>query len=232
MENRIAAIHNLESARKNPHDVDMLRTQYAMVWGGKDTHMTDYCVKKAAAMIDMPQGELIVIEKQHIEKRFCFGESGYDYDDAQRMAQHARTSEDYFIRQNMRHYESLIADLTESLLQVNGNLADNYQRAGWVVIYTNPAYSGQPAECRLRSWGFARLNDIIEACGGSCFIRELPGRELTVRFQPCRIATAVEIEALLDAYRMVAATHEKKIAAYLKRYGLTQVHSWTYWRDA
>lgn len=230
-----ACIYNFESPMKNPHNVDMLREQYAMVWG-KDTHMTDYCVKKAAVMIDMPYSELIVIEKQPIEKDFCFGESGYDYHDAQRMAAHARTSEDYFTSENMKRFNDTIRGLTDAQnevrLAVNDSRSGCFSSAPWVVIDTFPLYNGQPDECRLRSWRFARLNDLIDACGGSCFLRELPGRELTVRFQHCRVANANEIEVLIEAYRMAAASHENKIAKYLKRYGLTKVHSWTYWRDA
>ena len=229
MENAISSIHNLESTRKNPLDVQMLREQYAMVYK-KDVKMVDFCVKAAAAAVVMPHGELIVIEKKHIENRFCFGESGYDYDDALRMAQHARTSVDHFIRENMEHYNSIIERLTESLQEVNGEECYGHN-ADMVIIHLKPQYDRCP-ESRLHSWNFARMSDVIDACGGSCHIQDLPGKELTIRSELCRIATAFEIETLIEAYKIVAAAHEKKIAAYLKRYGLSKVRAWTYWLDA
>ena len=39
-------------------------------------------------------------------------------------------------------------------------------------------------------------------------------------------------ERLLEGYRKVYAAFEKRIDAYLKRYGLSKVHAWTYWLDA
>ena len=208
--------------KHNAIDKELLRREYAKVWG-KDERMTNYCVNKAAAVIELPGGEITVIDKQHIETRFCFGESGYDYDDAASAAQHARTSEDYFKRENMGHFDNMIHDLEQCMND------DGYKR---LVIYTGGAYCGQTEDCRLRNFGFARLTDIIDACGGSCYLSELPGRELRVCGQACRVATREELTIILDAYKAARQAHEKKVDAYLKRYGLSKVHAWTYWRDA
>ena len=214
-----------DAARETPErhfaDRDTIRSEFEQVWGpGK---MLDYCVKKTALAAILPGGEIVIVEKHSIETRFCFGESGYDYDDALRMAQHARTNADYFKDRNMEHFNGMIDAITASM---NG---EGYQR---LVIYTNGAYCGQPESCRLRNFGFARLNDIIDACGGSCHLEELPGKALRVCCQDCRIATAEEHAIILDAYREAAKAHEKKVDAYLKRYGTSKVQSWTYWRDA
>jgi len=203
-------------------DRDLLREQYGMAWH-ESPRMVDYCVNKAAAVAILPGGEIIVIDKQSIETRFCFGESGYDADEAAAAAQYARTSVDYFKRENMEHFNEMINDLNESMND------EGYKR---LVIYTGGAYIGQDADCRLRNIGFARLNDIIDACGGSCYTSELPGKELTVHFQKCRVATHEELSIILEAYKAARQAHEKKVDAYLKRYGLTKVHAWTYWRDA
>ena len=196
---------------------ELLHSEYAKVWH-KDTKMTDYCTNKAAETVELPTGELLIVEKQHIEKRFCFGESGYDYEDAVKAAAHARTSAAYFKRENMKHFEEL--------LNLFNN--DNYM----TIIYTGPAYYSQDADCRLRHWGYARLTDILDACGGSARIAELPGRELEISCQSCRIATAEEVAAIRDAVVTAAKAHEKKVDSYLKRYGTSQVRAWTYWLDA
>lgn len=36
----------------------------------------------------------------------------------------------------------------------------------------------------------------------------------------------------LEVYRMVLADFEKRLRSYVKRYGLKNVYSWTYWADA
>ena len=168
--------------------------------------------------------EIITIDLQSIETCFCFGESGYDYDEAANMAQHARTSEDYFKRENMKHFADLLHAIDEA--------ADIEGHAPRLVIYTNGAYIGQTADCALRNFGFAKLCDVIDACGGSCRLEELPGRELVIRCQPCRIATAEELSIIRAAVQSAAQAHEKRIETYLKRYGTSKVHAWTYWRDA
>lgn len=198
-----------------------LRRQFEKAWDSPK--MVDYCVKKVAAVAILPSGEMLVIDRQSIETRFCFGESGYDYDEAADMAQYARQSEDYFKRENMKYFADLLHDIDEA---AHGEYAPR------LVIYTNGAYIGQTADCALRNFGFARMNDIIDACGGSCYLEELPGRELTIRCQPCRIATAEELTIIRAAVQSAAAAHEKRVETYLKRYGTSKVHTWTYWRDA
>ena len=39
-------------------------------------------------------------------------------------------------------------------------------------------------------------------------------------------------ERLYEGYVKLCNDFEKRLRTYLKRYGLTKVHSWTYWRDA
>jgi len=39
-------------------------------------------------------------------------------------------------------------------------------------------------------------------------------------------------EAIMTAYKLEIAAFEKRLNAYLKHYGLSKVHTWSYWRDA
>lgn len=203
-------------------DRELLREQFGMVWG-TNKKMVDYCVGKVARMAILPGGEIVTVEKQRIETRFCFGESGYDFDDAVAAAQHARTSEDHFKSENMKHFDHWLSDL------VNAMDDDSQYR---LCILTGGAYIGQGEACRLHGIEIMRLGDIIEACGGSCYTSELPGRDLEYRGRKFRVATREEHEVILQAYREAAMEHEKKVDAYLKRYGTSKVHAWTYWRDA
>lgn len=47
-----------------------------------------------------------------------------------------------------------------------------------------------------------------------------------------REITKEERRAALSAYRSVRAAFEKRIDAYLKRYGVSKLHTWTYWANA
>ena len=183
-------------------DKDLLRAEYAKVWP-RNEKMVRFCVDKAAAVAVLPDGGLIVIDKRTIETDFCFGESGYDYEDAQHMAAHARSSAEYFKRENMRGALELVNDLRDALAGVGR----------YSLIIREAAYYSQTPDCLLRGYRFEDL-----------FVHELPPRS--------RVATPEETRIIIAAAEAAAAAHEKKVDAYLKRYGTSKVRAWTYWRDA
>ena len=203
-------------------DRDMLRAEFAKAWNSQ--RMIDYCVNKVAAYAELPGGELITVDKQSIETQFCFGESGYDAEDARKMAAHARTSCDYFKEENMRAYRDMIKALEEAKTMEGRQVATLPKRGH---------YNGQTADCRLRFVEWKRLSEVLDDLGGSAFLAELPGKTIKEGdYWEYKILTADEIDTLLNAWKQAAAAHEKKVDAYLKRYGTSKVHSWTYWRDA
>ena len=201
---------------------EMLRTEFAKVW--KDQKMTDYCTNKVAEFEILPNGNIVTVDKRSIEKDFCFGESGYDYDDAQAMAAHARKSEDYFKKQNMRYFEDCLNSLAECV-----NLNNNGM---YVLAIATRAYYSQTEDCKLSEPHWCKLTEVIDALGGSCVLEELPGTEVTIYGIPYRIATKEEIKQIRDMYERAAKNHEKRVDTYLKKYGTSKVRSWTYWRDA
>ena len=209
-----------EMPKKNRVDRAALTALYSQVWDSKK--MIDYCVNKVATVATMPNGYIIPIDKQSIETRFCFGESGFDYEEAQEAAAHARTSADYLKRENMASFDRMVRDLEES----------KSGRNNYMVVIMDKIYLGQPDGCKLAGFRFERITDIIDACGGSAYIEELPGKELFVNGKYCRVATAEEIARILEAVKEARTAHEKKVDAYIKRYGTSKVHSWTYWREA
>lgn len=202
-------------------DRAMLREEFAKAFDSKN--MIDYCADKAASFAVLPDGKIIVVDKQKIEKDFCFGESGYDYDEAHEQAEHARKSKEYFKQQNMKLFDSFLNDLEE----VKNNYAGNY-----ALVIGDRHYTGQTDDCRLAFMEFVRLSVLIDALGGSCYLEELPGQDVTIFGCDRRVATQEEINCIIEAYKVARAEHEKKVDAYLKRYGTSKVHSWTYWRDA
>lgn len=204
-------------------DRDMLRAEFAKAW--KDPRMVDYCTNKVAAVAVLPTtGEIITFDKMSIETRFCFGESGYDAEDARNMAAHARTSCDYFKEENMRAFKQWLDNL-EDARTLEGRYA---------LTIGGQAYTGQSEDCKLRYIRLERISKVIDDLGGSAFLADLPGQTVTENGsgRKYRIATVEELEAITNACKQAAAAHEKKVDAYLKRYGTSKVHSWTYWRDA
>ena len=183
-------------------DKDLLRAEYAKVWP-RSEKMVKHCVDEAAAVAVLPDGGFIVIDKKPIEKDFCFGESGYDYEDAQHMADHARSSAEYFKRENMRVFLGIVNDLRDALAGVGR----------YSLIIRERQYFSQTPDCLLRGYRFEDL-----------FVHDLP--------DGCRVATPEETRIIIAAAEAAAAAHEKKVDAYLKRYGTTKVRAWTYWRDA
>ena len=208
-------------------DKELLRSEYEKDWSGNE-RMVDYCVNKVAAMAVLPCGDVVTVDKQGIETSFCFGESGYDADDASRMAYHAKTNEEYFKRENMRRFESEVRAL-EGVL-ASDDLVDRESGYLWemAVVSANERAEG----CHLKELCWERVTDVIDACGGSCRLVEVPGRVLEIRGVKRRVLTREEIGLILEAVKSAAAAHEKKVDSYLKRYGLSKVRSWTYWRDA
>ena len=105
---------------------------------------------------------------------------------------------------------------------------------GYALAIENTQYYTQPEDCRLAKIDFYKLSKVLDDCGGSAYLEELPGKEIFEKGsgRNYRIADKEEIEKILEAYKEAAAAHEKKIDAYLKRYGTSKVDAWTYWVDA
>lgn len=184
------------------------------LWGD-DKGMIDYCMKQAYTIANV-HGNLLPIEKQQIEKRFCFGYSdcgqGPDYLTAIRDADHARNNADYFKRANLadytRHIEAL-ANSSDALA-----LCNNCEKESPI--------------CTLHAF---RWWEVLDAVGGSARLEDLKGTIVKVRGRDAYILTDEDRATIRDAYEQAAKAHEKKVDAYLKRYGTSKIRAWTYWMD-
>ena len=77
-------------------------------------------------------------------------------------------------------------------------------------LYTYPHYSGQTADCKL-----------------VCIVFDRQRRD-DYEYIELR---ADDIEIIKNAYIEAISRREKKIDAYLKRYGMSKVNTWSYWAD-
>ena len=202
----------------------ILKAEFEKVWG-TDSKMIKYEVESTSNYAILPDGKIITIPKYKVNTRFCFGESGYDYEDAQNMARHARTSESYFKAENMKKINQWISDLEEVANGISIN-------SKYIAVIYLKAYWRQPENCNLVSLHIEKAWNIFESFNDNLSINELSGKTTDYGGQMIRVLTVEEVKIILDTYRKARAEHEKKIDAYLKRYSTSKVHSWTYWIDA
>lgn len=175
----------------------------AEVWPGSP-RMVEYCTKKAAHIVELSTGDIIALDKPTMETRFCFGysDSRYDtedFDRAQDMAHHARTSQEYFLQENLRGLREIIERL---------EAAEPFPFDYHICI----PYTGQPESSKLKRISAYYWHD--------------------ERGQKWPKLTGEDRARVAEGYRVVMAAFEKRLHAYLKRYGLSKIDSWTYWRDA
>lgn len=179
------------------------REQLRLAWS--DEHMVDYCTKKAEIVVKTSDGYLLEVERQNIKKRFCFGH-GYcgvttqeEMDDASKMAKHARTNQDYFIKENLEWYDSWIKEIEE-----NG-----------AYISIKGKYYSQTEDCLLRGFQSGR-SSWYNRIENNPDYRKMPNEDT---------------QQLLDAFKEARESMKKRLNTYLKKYGLSKLHVWTYLVD-
>ena len=148
---------------------------------------------------------------------------GYADESAAHEAHVARTSEEYFFNENMREYRRT--------LEILNTGEHSYVRFMPCLINY---YTGNST---YRTMKFLSVGDVLEALGGSGDLEAIkgtfiPGERFTSSGTPVYVCNDDDIARLRDGYQRAMNAHEKKVRAYLKRYGLSKVHAWTYWRDA
>lgn len=190
----------------------MYKKELRKAW--EDEKMQNFCLKQAAYIIEYNNG-LFEIDKPSIKKDFCFGYGMYaqatekEIEAAEAMSEHARTSEQYFIDENLR-------DINHRIKQLE-NIA-NDMRLNWAegshpiyMVETNERYYGQTEDCKLKS--FSIINTFDRAGSGTlCENVEL-------------------VEMLIDGYEKVKEDFTKRLKTYLKKYGTSKINSWTYLVD-
>ena len=185
-------------------DEAALKDEYmARITSNGNEHWRKYYEEEIGVLVRLSDGRILNIAKPSIETRFCFGERGYDSDDAARMAAHARTNEEYFRSENLKRYKDMIDTLSRTY-------RDGYH--GNEEVWVSEAYGGRP--------GIVSVN-----VGDTWCYWERKGERVPTVSEEDR-------ERILEGYRKAYAAFEKRINTYLKRYGLSKVHSWTYWLDA
>lgn len=189
------------------------REELKKAWSSPD--MVEFCTKQAAFIIEH-NDHLYRIDKPRIVTSFCFGH-GYcgittqeDEDRAGDMAHHARTSQEYFIAENLSGLNEALDDLHKIREEMGYNWAEG--SAPRLMVAIGPHYYSQSADCRLNSFSVVRSWDYHDASRPLCW---------DVDF----------IDKLIAGYEQVTADFTKRLNTYLKRYGLSKVRSWSFLSD-
>ena len=178
----------------------------AEVWRN-DSKMLDYMRSNTARVYKTENGYLIAIKKPKIETSFCFGygfcgvTTQEEQADAYRREEHARTNENYFIEKN-----------TADLRRIIKGLEDKQNE---VITYTEYSHHGGDDFC----------------VKGFYVIENYRDREHAERLPKMEALSDTDRHGLIQAYKQVLKDFEKRLATYLKRYGLSKLHTWTYLSD-
>lgn len=182
------------------------KAEVSKIWKS-DQRMIDYCCKKASAIIKLSTGQLMEFETPKINTAFCFGYSddmdGKDRKDALNMAEYARANEKYFKNRNL-------SDLREAIERYEGNDEER-----WLQPYITHLYRDYGVNIVTIVW----LSDWDAKDSAWQYNNDLTPLKKEDR------------QLILNAYKKELEKFEKRLNTYLKRYGLSKVRSWTYWRD-
>jgi hypothetical protein len=174
------------------------------VWRGSE-RMVQHCLKESAYVVELQNGDIITISKPRIETSFCFGysDSPYDNKDYDR----ANNMADHASKNENYFMEQNLKDIDNTISRLEGKKHNNYE------YYTRISYTGQPENSKLKS-----LNQI--------------GRFDNVDIAKYKKLEETDRERIIDGYKIVREDFLKRLKTYLKKYGLSKVKTWSYWKDA
>lgn len=169
----------------------------------------DYTRKNTARIVELDNGELLAIDKPRIETRFCFGygQNGIgtqeDYDKAYDAMHYADTNEGYFVRENLKQLTDEIKSIKDYLRMIAPDYSGTVYAAPYLFHYGEG-------------------------------LRELTFRydyQIDDKRDNYRKPTIDELQHIIAAYEIEVKIFEKRLQTYLKRYGLSKLHTWTYLSD-
>lgn len=166
--------------------------------------MLEHCKKNFSYAIRLDGGELVVFDKPEIKNRFCWADEGPSLEDYERVTSSEDNLAQYFIAANLEGFDNRI-ELLQSL---------------------KPDSSRTP--CIKRCDGFDKGVQVWR--WGSYDLWEVKNRPHI--YGDIKKLSESDRVAILEAEKHERSKFEKRLKSYLKRYGVSKLHTWTYWRDA
>lgn len=163
-------------------------------------------------------GELVKIEKLHMETSFCYGYgmNGCDFDNdherAARCCDAVRDSFYWFLEENLRECKRSLKWL-RSRLEYLSMFGDT----PYLVVITNDRQTYvQDIDKFSHYLQYMSEENALKYSGENATLRKLTKRD---------------IEILIAAYKVQLADIAKRCKTYWKRYGGSKLHTWTYLID-
>lgn len=188
---------------------DKIKKLIAEYW--KSPRMYNYCVGKLSNELELENGLILKFEKPSIETHFCYGYSlsnidSESYDTANKNAENARKDVVNFINENIAR--SGLQDLYNKLKKADTVYYSNCNNNGIVSV---GSLFDQKDECRFR-YDYGENSEYYK--------RYITGK-----------LSKNDVQKIIEKVAEELQKFVKRLNTYLKRYGLSKVHSWSYWCD-
>lgn len=163
-----------------------------------------YFLKYTADVVKVDDLRFITLGKVGLEKSFCFGYSdlyGPTSEEANEMCD--KFGEKEFKEENLKKFDSKFWN--------EKDFARNMAEKKGCLVLENFDVKENVIQCGLKNvirWGVRDIDTILT---------EEQSKELKAKY--------------LEAVQQLRIKFERKIDAYLKKYGMSKVKKWTYWRD-
>lgn len=168
-------------------------------------------LKDASEIMMTDCGVILVFDKPHVDAgTFWFHDEGPNYEYYKQVTDNDETKKEYFLRQNLHEYDDLIKGMTE-----------RKDRFGYELVPV--FYEHEWCSCGLLGWG----NRLVMMTEGRVQEEERDPRSRN-NIHRMTESDAKKALAILKSER---AKFEKRLHAYLKRYGLSKIRFGTYWAD-
>lgn len=168
----------------------------------------NYWLKGTSELMMADCGVILRFEKEKIKVDFCWHDEGPDYEEYKRLHSDDEAMREYFINANLREYDEQIEGLTSR--------KNRWGEPQVIVLYERDTCSH--GKC---GWGtgfrmMSKCQFQQEQNDSRCTVHQLTENDI------------VKALALVKSER---AKMEKRLQTYLKRYGISKLHTWTYWAD-
>lgn len=204
----LAAIKAEETAEKKPSGDKALLPEFkremAKVWS--DEHMLDYYeCKQFSYAVRLQNGGILKFKKPSIENRFCWADEGPSLDAYNRITSSEERLKQYFLRENLAQFDKDIEQL------------QSLSHDGTTLYLQRESYS-QTEPLNLWQWKAWSEWDVQENPS------QYHGDHMKM--------TEADRKTILEGVKHERDKFEKRLNAYLKRYGTRKLKTWTYWADA
>lgn len=209
---------------KNKEDKDIflskdeIRESFETYGKAKGRHL-EYLCKTFSLGVRLSDGNIVCAEREELKTDFCFGygfcgvSTQEDSDAAHDRMHTADTDPNFFIDENLKDLREIVSKLKTGKDE-QGRLAKVYLQGKWIY------------ESNQRSICFSpyTLEELKDGCGNVFMVRNARKGKITE-------VNEQDKQLLIKLYETALEKRTKRVNTYLKRYGLTKLHTWTYLSD-